>query len=289
VWTSCEETFPSRAVQISGATCPFAPETQAGLERFQLALVTPAKATAARRPSSVLPQMVTGARHDVAMFAALEDLLHQKRYARRSKRLAKAFPLLYSDDNGSSWHPAYGLDMSLGGMRVFSRAPLPGGEVPVRVTLGTTVVDLRARPVWHLPGIYHGQPAHEYGMQLVAATATARERIARWVGELPLEEQNLAAEQLKAIRLRPDDVNRLLPLAFQQRLFAELQRRGRLGAVDRAHPALVAYDYGGSVRYRGAPMHRLTIHSKVVRGDNEDRYVTRLLFDGTGSRVLFLS
>lgn len=223
------------------------------------------------------------------MFAALEDLLYAKRHARRAQRVEKTFPLVFSEDNGSSWQPAYGLDMSLGGMKVFSRTPIPDGEVPLRITLGSAIVDLRARPVWHVVGKYQAKPAHEYGMQLVAATATARERIQRWVAGKPLDESNVASEQLKEIRLRPDDVDRLLPLAFQQRLFAELVRRGRLAAVDPGHPALVAYDYGGTVRYRGVPMHRLTIHSKVVRADDEDRYVTRLVFDDTGAHVLFLS
>lgn len=223
------------------------------------------------------------------MFAALEDLLHQKARSNRPKRVEKTFPLLYSGDNGASWQPAYGLDMSVGGMKVFSRTPIPNGEVPMRVTLGSAVVDLRARPVWHVAGKYQAKPAHEYGMQLVAATATARERIQRWVGGKPLDESNVAADELKEIRLRPDDVDRLLPLAFQQRLFGELVRRGRLAPVDPRHPALVAYSYGGTVRHRGIPMHRLTIHSKVVRGDEEDRYVTRLLFDDSGTHVLFLS
>lgn len=223
------------------------------------------------------------------MFAALEELLSRKRQTGRAKRVEKTFPLLYSDDNGSSWHPAYGLDMSVGGMKIFSPTALPDGEVPMRVSLGSAVVDVRARPVWHVLGKYQAKPAHEYGMQLVAATATARERIQRWIGGKPLDERNVAADQLKEIRLRPDDVDRLLPLAFQQRLFTELVRRGRLAPVDSRHPALVAYAYGGTVRYRGTPMRRLTIHSKVVRGDEEDRYVTRLLFDDTGTHVVFLS
>jgi len=220
------------------------------------------------------------------MFGALEDLFHQKRHARGSKRVEKTFPLLYSSDNGSSWHPAYGLDMSLTGIKVFSRTELPNGEVPMRVSLGTAVVDLRARPVWHVLGKYQAKTAHEYGMQLVAATATARERIQRWLAGKPLDEPNAAAEELREIRLRPDDVDRLIPLAFQQRLFRELEARGRLAHVDRTHPALVAFDYGGVTNFRGAPMHRLTIHSKVNRDDEVDRYATRVLFDESGNTIL---
>jgi len=221
------------------------------------------------------------------MFAALEDLLYKKRHARDSKRVERTFPILYSPDNGHSWLPAYGLDMSLSGMKIFSRSPLPQGELPMRVSLDATVVDLRVKTVWHVEGRYKKEKAHEYGVQLVSANAGDRERIGRWLGGKPLEERNLASEELREIRLKPDDVDRLIPLAFQKRLFAELVSRARLAPVDATHPALVAYDYGGVVRYHGVPMHRLTIHSKVVGSEGDERYRTRVLFDDAGSRLVF--
>lgn len=221
------------------------------------------------------------------MFAALEDLLYKKRHARGTKRVERTFPILYSPDKGASWLPAYGLDMSLGGMKIFSRSPLPDGELPMRVSLDATAVDLRVKTVWHVEGRYKKETAHEYGVQLVSANAGDRERMTRWLDGKPLEERNLASEELREIRLRPDDVNRLIPLAFQKRLFAELVQRGRLAPVDANHPALVAYDYGGVARYRGVAMHRLTIHSKVVGPDGDERYRTRVLFDDTGTALIF--
>ena len=221
------------------------------------------------------------------MFAALEDFLYKKRHARGAPRVERTFPILYSPDSGKTWLPAYGLDMSLGGMKVFSRTPLPEGELQMRVSLDSTAIDLRVKTVWHVEGRYKKEKAHEYGAQLVSAGAADRERIARWLGGKPLEERNLASEELREIRLRPDDVNRLIPLAFQKRLFAELHQRGRLAHVDAQHPALVAYDYGGVVRYRGVQMHRLTIHSKVVGPEGDERYRTRVLFDDTGTAVVF--
>lgn len=221
------------------------------------------------------------------MFFRLEDLLSPKRHARNAPRTKRTFPVLFSPDHGQSWLPAYGLDVSLGGMRLFSQQPVPEGEVPLRVSLGRSVVDLRVKAAWHVSGHYKKGVGHEYGVQLTAANSHDREMLERWIGGKPLEETNQAQEELRDIRLRPDDVDRLIPVAFQRRLFEALAQRGRLMPVDAQHPALVAYDYSGRVRYRGTAMHLLTIHSKVVNDDGEDRYATRVLFDDTGTTVVF--
>jgi len=221
------------------------------------------------------------------MFTALEDFLFQKRHGRNAPRQKRTFAVLFSPDRGENWLPAYGLDVSLSGMRLFSQSPIPEGEVPLRASLGRRVIDVRVRPVWHVSGTYKKGIGHEYGVQLVAADAPTRELLERWLGGKPLEEINCAQDELREIRLRPDDAARLIPAAFQQRLFRELLERGRLAAVDARHPALVAYDYAGRVRYRGTPLHLLTVHSKVVRDEGEDRYTTRILFDDGGTTLIF--
>lgn len=222
------------------------------------------------------------------MFGALEDLLYKKRHARNSTRVKKTFPLLYSPDHGASWMPAYGLDISAGGMKIFSQTEIGEGEIPMRMTLDSCLIDVRVRPAWHTKGKYKDGIAHEYGMQLVAANAVDRERIRRWLAGEPIDAPNQAQDDLKEIRLRPDDVDRLIPIAFQHRLFAELEQRGRLAPVDKTHPPLVAFNYGGMVRYRGVQMHRLTIESKVMTDDGEDRFRTRFLFDDAGTKVVVL-
>jgi hypothetical protein len=90
VWTSCEETGSSRAVQPGGAASLLTLKTQAGSE-----------------PVST-------------------------RFACDAGQGDRSLPAFL----GSSQKLVTG---------VFNREPVPGGDVQVRVTLGTTVVDLRAR------------------------------------------------------------------------------------------------------------------------------------------------
>lgn len=222
------------------------------------------------------------------MFSALEDYFSKKPDARGSKRVEKTFPVLYSADKGTTWMGAVGLNIGLGGLKVFSQTPIVEGEIPMRLQLDSHVLDIRVRQAWHTTGRYKGGLAHEYGMQFAAANAEDRERVERWLAGGPLAEINKAQSELKEIHLKPDDVNRLIPLALQKRIFSELVGRGRLVPPDEKHPPLVAYDYGGIFRYRGVPMHRLTVHSKVMRDDGEDRYSTRILFDEHASNLVIL-
>jgi hypothetical protein len=144
---------------------------------------------------------------------------------------------------------------------------------------------MRIRPIWHAEGKYKGAVAYQYGVQFAAAKAEDLERIRRWITGQPIERTNAAQEDLAPIRLRQEDVDRLIPVAFQRVILQELVDRGRLAPFTDVGPALVGYDYGGRVRYQGKQMHRLTIQSKVVvRGEDEaDRYSTRVLFDGLGN------
>lgn len=220
------------------------------------------------------------------MFASLERLISPNR--RSHPRLEKPFSIAYTLDSGATWTPAYGLNIGLGGVRVLVKKEFLTDEVTMRMSLDSSHCEIRVKPVWNIAGMYKGELAYQYGMQFAAASAADRELIERWLAGKPLEEVNHAQEELHSIRLKPDDVNRLIPLALQEKLLQKLVERGRLAPLDPTQTALVAYDYGGKVRYQGKPMHRLTIHSKVMGKEDADRYSTRMMFDETGVEIVVL-
>ena len=217
------------------------------------------------------------------MFRALLN----KRDRRASARQDKKFAILYSPDQTATWLPSTGLNIGLGGIKVFAQTDIPVGEVPMRLNLGESMIlDIRCRQIWSSAGRYKGGVAHEYGMQFAAANAQDRERVQRWLAGGPLVETNKAQEELQEVYLKPDDVARLIPLALQERIFAELVQRGRLAQPDDKHPPLVAYLYGGTTKSSGGmPMHRLTVQSKVVGKEDDQRYATRFMFDDTGAQL----
>src|SRR5690348_9136682 len=100
------------------------------------------------------------------MFAGLaEKLLHHESEATRTeKRTKKPFLATYSLDNGATWLPAYGLNMSLDGMSILVQQELVDNELPLRLPLDSFVLDVRVRPVWHVAGRYRKGIAHEYGV-----------------------------------------------------------------------------------------------------------------------------
>ncbi len=128
-------------------------------------------------------------------------------------------------------------------------------------------------------------------MKFDAIAADDWDALVLWTAGQSLEATttNRAQEDLKAVRLKDDDVARLLPVVFQNRLLGELVKRRRLAPLKADQHPLVQFDYGGITNLSGRPMHRLTIHSKITEGRKETRFSTRFLFDETGENVVVMN
>lgn len=112
------------------------------------------------------------------MFAALEHVDSTNR--RNNGRVEKPFPITYSLDGGRNWTPAYGLNISLGGVCVLVKKRFLGEQVSLRMTLDSSMCEMRVKPVWSIAGLYQNELAY-HGMQFTAATAGDLERIQRWL------------------------------------------------------------------------------------------------------------
>jgi len=198
------------------------------------------------------------------MFEELEDYRFSRRRAQRATHQKALVAVLYSPDDGRSWFPAYGVDLTLGGLKVICHGTLPEGQLPLRLTLGSSTLDIRARQVWHTVGEFKGAPIQEYGMEILTLGSAGRDTISKWLANASILEVE-ETEGTETVEVEPADVARLIPEDFRHRLIRALVTAGRL-APDRSgrYPTL-RYEYAGVTTRAGAPTHQFIVHSCVVR------------------------
>ena len=207
---------------------------------------------------------------------------------REHERVKKAYKAAYSLD-GDTWRPAIGVDLSDEGMCILTQEETGDKQFNVRATLDTRAVNMRCIPVWHNKVNHNGKAVECYGLKFVGIGADDWDAVVNFIsGEEP-EQKNKAQEELQSVKMQNDDVARMLPQAFQHKLFAELVKRHRLAPVDEKGTPLVQFEYGGVAPWRGKNMHRLTIHSKVIDGKKEERFSTRFMFDENGKEIIVLN
>jgi hypothetical protein len=148
---------------------------------------------------------------------------------------------------------------------------------------------MRCVAIWHNKVNHNGKPVECYGLKFVGIASDDWDAVVKWVSGDSLETANKAQEELATVRMKDDDVARMLPAAFQRRLFDELVKRHRLAPLEEQPTPLVQFEYGGVSPWRGKKMHRLTIHSKYADGKSEDRFATRFMFDESGREIIVLN
>src|SRR5579872_1365070 len=192
---------------------------------------------------------------------------------REHPRTKRAYKAAYTLD-GTTWEPAIGVDLSDEGMSVLTQKPLGDKPVNMRATLDTRIVTMRCVSVWHNKVNHNGKPVECYGLKFIGIASDDWDAVVKWIAGDSLEATNKAQEELATVRMKDDDVARMLPAAFQRRLLEELVKRHRLAPLEEQPTALVQLEYGGVSQWRGKNMHRLTIHSKFASKKDEDRFST---------------
>lgn len=207
---------------------------------------------------------------------------------RKYPRKRKPYRATVSVDAGLTQKAAIGLDISGGGLCVLTQEPVGRDEFEVRATLDNKVLRMRAKSVWQDTVSHQGKSVWRYGMRFTGISADDWDSIIRYTTDKPIAEANKAQDELVTVRMTPDDANRLLPEALQQRLLYMLVERRRLAPLSGATP-LVQYFYSGVVRHNNALVHRLTIQSKVVGPEGSEMYETRFVFDDSGQNIQVLN
>jgi PilZ domain len=202
---------------------------------------------------------------------------------RKYPRRAGPFPAWIAV--GQQWTNCACLDISGSGLGVVSPAALPE-EVNVRVQIESRNVVLRAKRVWQQPGTSQGKPAWRYGLTFTGISADDWDAVVRFCNNDQVNVENKAQKDLELVRLKADDVARLIPKKLQDQMLSMLVRKGRLAPIDEKTP-LVQYSYGGVLKRQGKALHRLSIHSRVrddLTGEVK-AYDTRFFFDDQGGNV----
>ncbi|MBV8637731.1 MAG: PilZ domain-containing protein [Candidatus Eremiobacteraeota bacterium] len=186
---------------------------------------------------------------------------------------------------GSQWASCACLDISGSGMGLVSPAALPE-EVNLRVRLESRNIVIRAKRIWQQPGTSQGKPAWRYGLSFTGISADDWDAVIRFCNNDQVTVENKAQKELELVKLKADDVARLIPKKLQDQMLGLLVRKGRLAPMDEKTP-LVQYSYGGVIKRNGKALHRLSIHSRVrdeLTGEVK-AYDTRFFFDDQGGNV----
>ncbi len=204
---------------------------------------------------------------------------NRRKYARR----AGPFPAWVAV--GSQWTNCACLDISGSGMGVVSPSALPE-EANFRVQLEGRNIVIRAKRVWQQPGMAQGKPAWRYGLTFTGISADDWDAVIRFSNNDQVVVDNKAQKELELVRLKADDVARLIPKKLQDAMLLMLVQKGRLAPIDDKTP-LVQYSYGGVVKRSGKALHRLSIHSRVrdPLSNEVKAYDTRFFFDDQGNNV----
>ena len=186
---------------------------------------------------------------------------------------------------GNQWSTCACLDISGSGIGVVVPAALPE-EANFRVKLEDRNITLRAKRVWTQPGQAQGKPAWRYGLTFTGISADDWDAVVRFCNNESLAVENKAQKDLELVKLKADDVARLIPKKLQDQLLSMLVSRGRLAPISEKTP-LVQYAYGGVVKRQGKALHRLAIHSRIIdTATGETRsFDTRFYFDDAGTNV----
>jgi hypothetical protein len=159
-------------------------------------------------------------------------------------------------------------------------------EANLRVKIDNRTVAIRARRVWQQPGQSGGKPAWRYGFTFTGISADDWDAVIRFCNNGAVEVENKAQKELELVKLKADDVARLIPKKLQDTMLHMLVQKGRLSPLDEKTP-LVQYSYGGVIKRGNRALHRLSIHSRVrdtLTGEVK-AFDTRFLFDDEGSNV----
>ena len=202
---------------------------------------------------------------------------------RKYPRRAGPFPAWVAI--GSQWQNCACLDISGSGLGIVSPSALPE-EVNLRVQIESKNVVIRAKRVWQQPGTAQGKPAWRYGLTFTGISADDWDAVIRFCNNDEVVLENKAQKELELVKLKADDVARLIPKKLQDTMLLMLVSKGRLAPIDEKTP-LVQYSYGGVIKRSGKALHRLSIHSRVrddLTGEVK-AYDTRFFFDDQGGNV----
>jgi len=211
-----------------------------------------------------------------------DDPRNRRIYPRRRN----TYPAAYVDD-GSAQKPAYGLDISGGGMCLLTKEPIPPAvlkNLELLVMIGDRKVRFTGAGCWAVPMKVRGTTHYRYGVRLKQIADRdwdyVMEHSLGGEGGPQLTPGTLLTESQRAT---------ILPLEKQHRIAESLAVKKKLDYRGDKQLPLVEYTFNDYVMQRGTPFYRLTVRSKMTNPDRSTtEYRTAVLVAVEGSAVKVL-
>lgn len=206
---------------------------------------------------------------------------------REAKRKRKPFYIAFSL-NDVLYIPAYGLDLSREGMRIFTDGQMPDTPFKIKAIVQEREFIVTAKKSWDKYVPSGKKTGWITGTRFIEIDPIDREFIDCYVNDKPFYAGSKLLEALERLKGEPDRADLWLPpellSAFLQQLVA-LKRLAPL--TDQAYP-LVRYHYEGS-RKRGEDVtHVVHVESRMTSREGTKRFTTRFGFDPTGANLRVL-
>jgi hypothetical protein len=187
---------------------------------------------------------------------------NRRLYPRRKATFAMSYVL-----PGGQEAPAFGLDLSGGGMGLLTREIVyrrAGRHLELTASIESRTMSFEADLCWEKPIVVRGETEYRLGVHFVAIDDRDWEYVMAYsVAELG--EDGVAPGAL----LTAQQLDTMLPVATQQRIAERLVASGRLGDPGDGRLPLIEYTFHGYRREKGVPYYRLLVRTKVVLGNGE--------------------
>jgi hypothetical protein len=185
-----------------------------------------------------------------------------------------------------NWHDVLGVEAWDEGFSIIM--PRYPGDFPLvaRIVLDPThFIEVQAEPDSRSEITYKGVPSCLVGMKFAAIKADDWDMLVRWLKGEPLDLPVASNDEIDAKRISEDDLLRIMPKALLDRVLQQLVEKERLAPLDPKIEPLVSYRYYGTKKKGEKTFHRLTIDSKIVRGDDFNRFSTPVQINAESGEV----
>lgn len=201
-------------------------------------------------------------------------------------RRRTTFPATYLAETNLQ-RPAYGLDISGGGVCLLTQEQIPRSQLKhlsLLAIVGEKKVRFQASGCWGVPTQVRGKTLYRYGLRMKAIA----DHDWNYVMEHSLDGDGGPGLTLGTIltALQRDSI---LPLQRQYAIAEGLVRKARLASTIDGRLPLVEYTFTGYAMQRGIPYYKLSVRSKVVsRGHTVAEHKTSVLaaIEGDSIRIL---
>jgi len=203
---------------------------------------------------------------------------------RQYKRRTGAFHVwwLRDIDDPAKREAAIGIEISPNGLVYICPETVAAREHNLEVRIRDRKIPLRVKTVRSDTVDHQGKTWNRYMVEYEGVAADDWDTIVRYVNDTP-EPPNRRKMQNQEMVKQVDDAYRLLPLAVQRKIVAQLVEKKKLEAPKPGQTPLLKLFYGGMTKIAGkGPAHRFNVHSRIMINDEMIAYDTRFLVEDNG-------